>query len=108
MTTARLYIEIHYKDIEHTGYCSDPGSDTGEETTEVIKIELTKEEVDFIKKHKIIDEYGDGNFALAEKHKFQKVLDYHEGRFGCSKGSGYCGYKGFCFVKSFEVKFPLK
>tara|TARA_Y200000002_G_C22354069_1_gene526265 strand:- start:45 stop:371 length:327 start_codon:yes stop_codon:yes gene_type:complete len=104
---AKLYITIRSKEIEHTGYCSDPGSDTGEETTEVIKLELTNEEVDFIKKNKIIDEYGDGNLELAKKHKFQKVIDYNEGRFVCSKGSGYCGYKGYCFVKSFEVRFPI-
>ena len=40
MTTARLYINCESKDVEHTGYCSDPGSDTGEETTEVIKIDV--------------------------------------------------------------------
>lgn len=105
--TAKLYITIRSKEVEHDGYCSDAGEDTGEKTTEVVKIDLSKEEVDFIKKNKIIDEYGDGNLALAKKHKFQKVIDFHQGRFGCSKGSGYCGYKGFSFVESFEVRFPI-
>ena len=61
--TARLYITFHSKEVEHDGYCSDAGEDTGEETTEVVKIDLSKAEVDFIQKNKIIDEYGEGNLA---------------------------------------------
>jgi hypothetical protein len=97
-------IIINERDVVHDGYCSDADEDVGEEETRTVKVQLTKEEVEYMKENKIIDDFGNGDIIIARQKKFKKIIDFHKGTTYCNSGSGYCGYTGHSYIESFTIQ----
>lgn len=92
---AELRMIVDRRDVEHDGYCSDPGEDTGEWKFDVIyRLRLNKSALEILTPH-ISD---DGTVRL---EILKEMFDSDST--GCGCGSNYCGYDGSIIVKSGKI-----
>lgn len=91
---ASILIRYRTRLPQHDGYCSDPGEDTGKETTELIQYKLSDYQLmelrPYIKRNQI-------NINI--------VKDLFDQKLNCQGGSGYCSYHGFIRVTSAKISY---
>jgi len=95
---ALLYLKVDRREVEHDGYCSDPGDDVGEWVYDVTEIYQ-------------LNQIGKDFFAEAADHYGNVRLDHlknslESDSLGCQCGSNYCGYHGSVVIKSGRIISP--
>lgn len=93
---ALLYLKVDRRDVEHDGYCSDPGEDVGEWIYN--KIEIYK--LNQIGK----DVFSTDQYGNVDLNQLKSWLEPYY--LGCPCGSGYCGYSGSMVIKSGRIISP--
>ena len=110
----KIILHIIYRYPEHDGYCSDPGSDNGEQYTEIATYNIPKNIFEIIMKNiqlKLDIDYDNLNLNLnlnIEKYN-DDIISYFGKLFNndditCTKGSGYCGYYGYIKILNVCIK----
>ena len=105
-TNYRVKINFTCREPSHSGYCSDAGSDTGEEYTDTVIIKLRKNTVLRLAKLNAVNEDNSINLNILKEnnddHIFNEILDYNKEIY-CTKGSGYCGYTGYSSIDEIVI-----
>ena len=112
-------IKIDYtrREVDHMGYCSDGGPDTGEEEKHIHRFKVTNKLLKALNSHheKLIEEDGVINFELiptfevnSKDYIFYDIIKFDIYEFPCDIGSGYCGYTGYSTINSVTIYKPLK
>ena len=95
---ALLRLSVDRREVEHDGYCSDPGDDIGEWVYDQVEIySLNQVGKDFFIGD--VDQYGN-----VELSKLKDSFESEE--LGCQCGSNYCGYEGSVIIKSGRLISP--
>lgn len=93
-----LHLKEDLREVQHDGYCSDPGEDEGKWMTDhVEKHELNEHVYKTLLKH--ADPNGYLNIEILKKLFPEKM--------GCGLGSGYCGYSSERIVKEGRILYVL-
>tara|TARA_B100001123_G_C14991967_1_gene899949 strand:- start:289 stop:657 length:369 start_codon:yes stop_codon:yes gene_type:complete len=106
-TNYRIKINFTRREPDHTGYCSDPGSDVGEEYTGTTTIKVRKNTVLHLARiNAVNDDNSISIDTLIKNNKdniFNDILKYNEDDLYCNQGSGYCGYTGYSWITSITI-----
>ena len=111
-TNYSVNIEYCMYDPVHDGYCSDAGPDEGEEVTDRTVVKLRKNTVLALKELNAVN--VDGSISVDtllfnnKDNIFGDILKYNNDKVYCTRGSGYCGYTGYCHILSIIFNNPHK
>ena len=111
-TNFSVNIEYCLYDPVHDGYCSDAGPDEGEEVTERTMVKLRKNTVLALKELNAVNKDGSISKDILifnnKDNVFKDILKYNNDKVYCTRGSGYCGYTGYCHILSITLNNPYK
>jgi hypothetical protein len=116
-TDYMIMIDYTKREVDHSGYCSDAGSDTGEEEKYIHRFKVTNKLLNALMSHdkQLIEEDGVINFELIPSFEriskddiFYDINKFNIYGFPCDIGSGYCGYTGYSTINSVTLYKPLK
>jgi len=124
-TDYMIKIDYTRREVDHGGYCSDGGSDTGEEERHIHRFKVTNKLLNALISHEkqliishdkqLIEEDGVINFELIPTFEvnskddiFYDIIKFDIYEFPCDIGSGYCGHTGYSTINSVTIYKPLK
>ena len=105
-TNSRIKINYTCREPSHSGYCSDAGSDVGEEYNDTVIIKVRRNTALYLAKINAVNEDNSISLdTLIKNNKdniFDDILKYNKDIY-CSQGSGYCGYTGYSLIESITI-----
>lgn len=94
MSTPQPIATLHWTqlthEVDHDGYCSDPGEDYGDTVSEKRTMDLDADAVKILFEAEFI-----ADDLTIEDHKLACTDGVEDWETNCGSGSGYCGYKNY-------------